>query len=98
MTSSSSDDWICWHFGYNLSSSQAAQRYRYFHDLYFTVAHALGFSVSTSRFLATDLITETITSNHYEVFLSSTNFPWLSATENSELLSLKTVTSVTVVM
>jgi hypothetical protein len=34
-----------------------------------TVAHALGFSVSTSRLLATDLNIETSTSNHYEVFL-----------------------------
>jgi hypothetical protein len=34
-----------------------------------TVAHALGFSVSTSRLLATDLNTEISTSNHYEVFL-----------------------------
>jgi hypothetical protein len=29
----------------------------------FTFAHALGFSVSTRRFLATDLKTKTITSN-----------------------------------
>jgi hypothetical protein len=36
----------------------------------FTVAHALGFSVSTSRLLATDLNAETSNSNHYEVFLS----------------------------
>jgi hypothetical protein len=34
-----------------------------------TVAHALGFSVSTSRLLATELNTETSTSIHYEVFL-----------------------------
>jgi hypothetical protein len=34
-----------------------------------TVVHALGFSVFTSRLLATDLNTETSTSNHYEVFL-----------------------------
>jgi hypothetical protein len=34
----------------------------------FTAAHALEFFVSTSRLLATDLNTETITSNHYEVF------------------------------
>jgi hypothetical protein len=34
----------------------------------FTVAHELGFSVSTSRLLATDLNTEISTSNHYEVF------------------------------
>jgi hypothetical protein len=33
------------------------------HKLQFTVAHALGFSVSTSRLLATDLNTGTITSN-----------------------------------
>jgi hypothetical protein len=45
------------------------------HCFHFTVAHALGFSLSTSRFLATDLNTDTITSNHYEVFLSPTNFP-----------------------
>jgi hypothetical protein len=41
------------------------------HNLRFTVAHALGFSASTSRLLATDLNTETITTNPYEVFLSS---------------------------
>jgi hypothetical protein len=36
------------------------------HDLQFTVAHALGLSISTSRLLATDLNTETSASNHYE--------------------------------
>jgi hypothetical protein len=35
----------------------------------FTAARALGFSVSTSCLLAMDLNTDTITSNHYEVFL-----------------------------
>jgi hypothetical protein len=40
------------------------------HSLQFTVAHALGFSVFTSRLLATDLNTEAITSNRYETFLS----------------------------
>jgi uncharacterized membrane protein YfhO len=39
------------------------------HIFQFTAAHALGFSVSTIRFLATYLDTETSTSNHYEVFL-----------------------------
>jgi hypothetical protein len=39
------------------------------HDFLFTVAHELGFSAFTSRLLATDLNTETSTSNHYEVFL-----------------------------
>jgi hypothetical protein len=70
-------------------------------DLYtfqFTVAHALGFPIFTSRLLATDLNTETITVslNHTlpvlqmnEAFkqtsLHKTNFPWPSSTENSEL-------------
>jgi hypothetical protein len=39
------------------------------HTFQFMVAHALGFSVPTSRLLAKDFNTETITSNHYEVFL-----------------------------
>jgi hypothetical protein len=58
-----------------------------FHNLQFTLAYALGFSVSTSRLLGTDLNTDAITSNHYEVFLSSTNFPWLSPPGNSVLTS-----------
>jgi hypothetical protein len=41
----------------------------YLHNLQFTVAHALGFSVFTSHLLATDLNTETSASNDYEVFL-----------------------------
>jgi hypothetical protein len=44
-------------------------RYRYSTHFQFTVAHALGFFVFTSRVLVTDLNTETSTSNHYEVFL-----------------------------
>jgi hypothetical protein len=39
------------------------------HNLQFTVTDALGFSVFTSRLIATDPNTETSTSNHYEVFL-----------------------------
>lgn len=39
------------------------------HTFQFTTAHALRFSVSTSCILATDLNTENITLNHYEVFL-----------------------------
>jgi hypothetical protein len=39
------------------------------HKLQFTVSHALGFSVSTSRLIATDLNTENGTSNHDEDFL-----------------------------
>jgi hypothetical protein len=39
------------------------------YNLQFAVTHALGFSVSTSGLLATDLHIETTASNHYEVFL-----------------------------
>jgi hypothetical protein len=47
------------------------------HNLQFTVAHALRFSVSTSCLLATDLNTETFTSNHPEVFMSFlVQSPW----------------------
>jgi hypothetical protein len=35
------------------------------HNLKFTVAHALGYFVFTSRLLATDLNTKTSTSDHY---------------------------------
>jgi hypothetical protein len=45
------------------------QRTAGLHNLQFTVAHTLGFSVFISRLLATDRNTEIITSNHYEVFL-----------------------------
>jgi hypothetical protein len=37
------------------SELQATQRYRYSNHLWFIVTHALGFSVFTSRILATDL-------------------------------------------
>jgi hypothetical protein len=43
------------------------QGYRYSAHFQFTAAQVLGFSVSTSRPLATDVNTETITSNHDEV-------------------------------
>jgi hypothetical protein len=46
------------------------------HPFQFNAAHALGFSFSTSLILATDLNTGTITSNHYEVFLSLLKSPW----------------------
>jgi hypothetical protein len=39
------------------------------HTFQFTVAHALWFSVFTSRLLATDLNIEISASNHYEVSL-----------------------------
>jgi hypothetical protein len=57
------------------------------HNLQFTVAHALGFSVSTSRLLATNLNTETSISNHYEVFLPFlVQSPWNLGTQLKTLL------------
>jgi hypothetical protein len=57
------------------------------HNLHFTVTHALQSSVSTSRLLATDLNTETITSNHYEVFLPFlVQSPWNLETQLKTLL------------
>jgi hypothetical protein len=50
ITGSRSDDWIYWHFGYNQNSCIAD-----LHNLKFTVAHAVGFSVFASRLLVTEL-------------------------------------------
>jgi hypothetical protein len=63
-----------------------------FHTLQSTVAHALGFSISTSRLLATDLNTEISISNHYEVFLLfRLQSLWNLGTKNSSgLLQLTT--------
>jgi hypothetical protein len=71
MTGSSSDDWILlalWLQPLVITLTYSSTTIP--HNLQSTVAHALGFSVSISRLLATGLNTETNTSNHYEVFLS----------------------------
>jgi hypothetical protein len=55
----------------------------------FTVAPALGFSVVTGCILGTDLNTETVTSNHYEVFsLFRLQSPWNLGTQLKTLLLL----------
>jgi hypothetical protein len=61
------------------------KRFRYPTHVQFTAAHALGFSVFTSRILATYLNTETSTSNHYEISLPFlVQSPWnLGSSENS---------------
>jgi hypothetical protein len=64
MTGFSSDDLIYW---WSLNYNQC---HRYSTHFQCTAAHTLGFSVFTSRLLATDLNTETSTSNHCQVFLS----------------------------
>jgi hypothetical protein len=66
-------------------------KYRAISDLHtfrFTVAHALEFLVLTSRLLATDLNTETSTSNHCEVFLLfRLQSLWYLGTKNSSGLT-----------
>jgi hypothetical protein len=70
ITSSSSDDWIYWHFGYTLSINYSSHSaIADLHNFQSTVAHALASSVSTIRLLPTDLKQETSISNHREVFL-----------------------------
>jgi hypothetical protein len=84
ITGSRSDDWIYWYFftitlNYNQYSVIAD-----LHAFQLPVAHAVGFSVSTNRLLATNFKTETITSNHYEVFLP---FPAAAHSEYSTKFS-----------
>jgi hypothetical protein len=50
------DDCIYWHLIHWTRDYRQLQRYRYFHTSQFTIKHALGFSVFTSRILATDFI------------------------------------------
>jgi hypothetical protein len=71
MMGSSSDDCIYYHFGYTHSLLITLKYMQYsaiadVHTFKFTAAHELGFSVSTSRLLATDLNTEFVTSDHYK--------------------------------
>jgi hypothetical protein len=59
-------------------------------NLQFTIAHALGFSVSSSRPLAADLNTETSTSNRHEVFLPFlVRSPWYLGTQLKTFLDCK---------
>jgi hypothetical protein len=55
-------------------------------NLQFTFSHALGFSVFSSRLLATDLNTETSTSSLYKVFLFFIQSPWDLETQLKTLL------------
>jgi hypothetical protein len=63
ITGSSSDDWIYWQLGYTLLITLKYSAIADLHDFQFTVAHALGSSVFTSRVLATVFNAETSTSN-----------------------------------
>jgi hypothetical protein len=64
--SSGLDDWIYWRLLCTVSLNyKQYSPIADLHTLQFTVAHAIGFLVSISRILATDLNTGTITSSRY---------------------------------
>jgi hypothetical protein len=50
------DDWIHWHLIHTHRDYRQHSAIAILHTLQFTIAHALGFSVFTSRILATDLL------------------------------------------
>jgi hypothetical protein len=82
---SGSDDWIYYHFGYTLSLLITINTALslYLHNFQFTVAHALGFSVLTSRFLAKDLNTGTVkvSLNYTLSLLATLLIPWNFGTQ-----------------
>jgi hypothetical protein len=88
---SRSDDWIYWRFFTITLNYKPYSTLADLHTSQFIAAHALGFSVSTSRCLVADLNTGTITSNHYEVFLSfllqSPGMPTQFSNSNSPVLN-----------
>jgi hypothetical protein len=55
VTGSGLDDWIYWHRIHSTRNYRQYGAVAILHTLQFTITHALGFSVSTSRILATDL-------------------------------------------
>jgi hypothetical protein len=57
------DDWIYWHLTHSTPNYRQYNAIAILHALQFPVTHALGFSVFTTRILATDLW-QSVTSNH----------------------------------
>jgi hypothetical protein len=72
--SSGFDDWIYWHL---IHTARDYRQYRAIADLrnlQFTITHALGFSVFTSRILSTDFITVSLSLQiTHEVFFAPPN-------------------------
>jgi hypothetical protein len=77
-TGSSSDDWI--YYQLVTHSLVITLKYRLYsaisrlHQLQFTFAHALGFSVSTSHFPAMDLNAQTVTVSHSKYYTRRKSF------------------------
>jgi hypothetical protein len=63
-TGSGLDDWIYWSLIHTTRDYRQYSAIADLHTLQFTVTHALGFLVFSSRILATDFISPTVTSNH----------------------------------
>jgi hypothetical protein len=92
------DDWIYWHLIHSTRDYRQYSAIDFLHTLRFTVPQALGFSVFTSRILATDLY-QSVPSNHTWSLLVTAYFPsWYyssaansgnSAQFNSKLISLQ---------
>jgi hypothetical protein len=82
-TGSSSNDWIY----YQLVTHSLVITFKYslcsvishLHNLQSTVAHALGSSLSTSRLLATDLDTQTVTALHSKYYTRRKSFSHISS-------------------
>jgi hypothetical protein len=58
------DDWIYWHLIHSTWDYRQYSTITDLHTLQFTVTHTLGFSVFTSRILATGFITVSVTANY----------------------------------
>jgi hypothetical protein len=85
-TGSGLDDWIYWHPIHSARDYKQYSAIADLHTLQFTVAHALGFSVFTSRILAVDFITVSLSLQiAREVFFAPSNsFLATLAAANSE--------------
>jgi hypothetical protein len=69
------DDWIYCNLYIHNSGLQAIQRYRWSTHFNFIITHALGFSILTSRVLATDSVTVSLSLQiTHEVSLLQPNF------------------------
>jgi hypothetical protein len=69
------DDWIYWLLIHTTRNYRQYRGIADLHTLQFTVTHALGFSVFTSRILVTDFITASLSLQiTHEVFLSLPNY------------------------
>jgi hypothetical protein len=89
------DDWIYWPLIHSTRDYRQYNAIADLHILQFTVTHAQGFSVFTSRILATDFITASLSLQiTYEVFFAqSTSLLAISSQSSSTADSLNSISS-----